>query len=88
MLSEAQKEHLERVLYPRALADAAEQDSQRNRQIAASDYWQFLQLGGGTDAAAAAAIARGLRGCVAAREAQAPDSVWFTAQRSRRPLDG
>ena len=31
--------------------------------IAASDYWQFLQLGGGTDDEAIVALARGLRAC-------------------------
>jgi len=70
VLTSAQKEHLEHALYQRALADAAEQDSHRNRLIAASDYWQFLQLGGGTDAEATAAIARGLRSC----DAAAPDT--------------
>lgn len=63
MLSAAEQAHLERVLYPRALAEAGEADSQRNRMIAASDYWQFLRMGAGTDEQAIAALARGLRAC-------------------------
>jgi hypothetical protein len=31
--------------------------------IAASDYWLFLQTGGGTDREAVAALTRGLRAC-------------------------
>ncbi len=69
MLSEAQREHLERSLYPQALAQAAEVDSPRNRAIAASDYWQFLQMGGGSDEQATATLVRGLRSCDAARQA-------------------
>ena len=63
MLSEAQKAHLEHAIYPLALADAGEPDTPRNRMIAASDYWQFLQTGGGTDDEAVTALARGLRAC-------------------------
>ena len=63
MLSDAEREHLERAIYPRVLRDAGEQDSPRNRSIAASDYWQFLQLGGGGDAEAVAALVRGLQSC-------------------------
>jgi hypothetical protein len=63
MLSEAEKAHLEHVVYPRALAEAGEPDTRRNRSIAASDYWQFLQIGGGTEDEAVAALARGLRAC-------------------------
>jgi hypothetical protein len=63
VLSEAEKDHLERAIYPLALAEAGEADSPRNRMIAASDYWQFLQMGGGTDSEATAALARGLRSC-------------------------
>ena len=67
MLDEAEKAHLERAIYPVALAEAGEADSPRNAAIAASDYWQFLQLGGGTDADAIAALTRGLRACDASR---------------------
>ena len=63
MLNEAQQAHLERVVYPVALEGAGEVDSARNRAIAASDYWQFLELGGGTDEDAIAALVRGLRAC-------------------------
>jgi hypothetical protein len=63
MLSEAEKTHLEHAIYPRAVAEAGEPDTRRNRMIAASDYWQFLQRGGGTDDEAVVAIARGLRAC-------------------------
>ena len=63
MLGETEKAHLERVIYPAALAEAGENDSPRNRAIAASDYWQFLELGGGTDGEAIAALTRGLRSC-------------------------
>ena len=63
MLSEAEKTHLEQAIYPRAIAEAGELDTRRNRMIAASDYWQFLQLGGGTDEQAVVALARGLRAC-------------------------
>jgi hypothetical protein len=63
VLDEAQKAHLELAIYPPALAEAGEADSSRNRVIAASDYWQFLQAGGGTDAEAIAALVRGLRAC-------------------------
>ena len=63
MLSEAEKDHLERALYPLALIEAGELDSPRNRMIAASDYWQFLQFGGGSDTDAIAALVRGLRAC-------------------------
>jgi hypothetical protein len=62
-MSEAEQAHLDDALYPRALAEAGEDDSPRNRSIAASDYWLFLQAGGGTDAEAIAALARGLRAC-------------------------
>jgi hypothetical protein len=63
MLSDAEHAHLAGVIYPAALAEAGEEDSPRNRSIATSDYWQFLQLGGGTDAEAIAALTRGLRAC-------------------------
>jgi hypothetical protein len=63
VLDDAQKAHLEQAIYPAALAEAGEADSPRNRAIAASDYWQFLTLGGGTDAEATAALVRGLRAC-------------------------
>jgi hypothetical protein len=63
MLTEAEKAHLEHAVYPRALAEAGEPDTRRNRAIAASDYWQFLRSGGGTDSEAVAALARGLRAC-------------------------
>ena len=63
MLCEAERIHLEQALYPKALEAAGEADSPRNRQIAASDYWQFLALGGGTDEEAIAALVRGLRAC-------------------------
>jgi hypothetical protein len=65
MLSDAEKAHLERAIYPLALADAGEPDTRRNRMIAASDYWQFLQTGGGTDDEAIATLTRGLRACEA-----------------------
>ncbi|MEY2517120.1 MAG: hypothetical protein QOJ89_4478 [bacterium] len=63
MLSEAERSHLEAALYPRALEQAGEPDSPRNRGIAANDYWMFLQLGGGSDADALDALVRGLRAC-------------------------
>jgi hypothetical protein len=63
MLSDVEKAHLEDAIYPRALAAAGEPDTRRNRLIAASDYWQFLQTGGGTDGEAVTALARGLRAC-------------------------
>jgi hypothetical protein len=63
VLSDEEQAHLAGVIYPAALAGAGEQDSPRNRSIATSDYWQFLQLGGGTDAEAIAALVRGLRAC-------------------------
>ena len=63
MLSDEEQTHLAGVIYPAALAGAGEEDSPRNRSIATSDYWQFLQLGGGTDADAIAALVRGLRAC-------------------------
>lgn len=63
MLSEAEKAHLEYAIYPRALAEAGEPDTHRNRMIAASDYWQFLLTGGGSDDEAVVALARGLRAC-------------------------
>lgn len=63
VLSDAEKAHLEKAIYSQALAEAGEPDTPRNRLIAASDYWQFLQLGGGTDADATTAIVRGLRAC-------------------------
>lgn len=63
MLGDADKAHLEQAIYPVALAQAGEADSPRNRAIAASDYWQFLALGAGTDAEAIAALVRGLRAC-------------------------
>ena len=63
MLTDDERAHLERDLYPPALAAAGEPDSPRNREIAASDYWQFLQLGGGSDADATAMLVRGLRSC-------------------------
>ena len=63
MLDDAQQVHLQDDLYPRALAAAGEPDTPRNRRIAASDYWQFLELGGGSDADALDALVRGLRSC-------------------------
>ena len=63
MLTDDQRAHLARELYPQALAAAGEPDTARNRAIAASDYWQFLELGGGTDEDAIAALVRGLRAC-------------------------
>ena len=69
VLSAQQRAHLERSLYPQALAQAGELDSPRNREIAASDYWLFLQRGGGSDAEAQAALMRGLRSCDAAARA-------------------
>jgi hypothetical protein len=66
VLGDADRAHLERELYPQALAQAGEIDSPRNRAIAASDYWQFLALGGGSDADATQALVRGLRSCEAA----------------------
>jgi hypothetical protein len=63
MLSEAERAHLAHAIYPLALAAAGEPDTGRNREIAASDYWQFLERGGGTDDAAVTALVRGLRGC-------------------------
>jgi hypothetical protein len=63
MLSETERAHLELAIYPLALAAAGEPDTRRNREIAASDYWQFLERGGGPDDAAVAALTRGLRGC-------------------------
>lgn len=63
MLTDAEQAHLEHAVYPRALAEAGEPDTPRNRSIAASDYWQFLQLGGGNDEDAVGALARGLRAC-------------------------
>ena len=63
MLEDADRAHLEGTLYPRALAEAGEADSPRNREIAASDYWAFLALGGGSDDEAIAALVRGLRAC-------------------------
>jgi hypothetical protein len=70
MLAEAEKAHLDHVIYPRALAGAGEPDTRRNRMIAASDYWQFLQAGGGTDDEAVTALARGLRSCETAAHAR------------------
>jgi hypothetical protein len=63
VLSEAEHSHLETALYPRALEQAGEPDSPRNRGIAENDYWMFLQLGGGSDAEALEALVRGLRSC-------------------------
>jgi hypothetical protein len=63
MLSEAEWAHLEHAIYPQALAAAGEPDTHRNRLIAASDYWQFLQAGGGSDGEAVNTLARGLRAC-------------------------
>jgi hypothetical protein len=63
VLSDAERAHLERDLYPAALAEAGELDSPRNRTIAANDYWLFLQAGGGTDADAIGALLRGLQSC-------------------------
>jgi len=62
MLSDADRERLDR-LYAPALAVAGEIDSPRNRAIAANDLWAFLQMGGGDDEAATAALVRGLRSC-------------------------
>jgi hypothetical protein len=63
VLSDAERAHLERSLYPAALERAGELDSPRNRTIAANDYWLFLQAGGGSDADAIAALLRGLQSC-------------------------
>jgi hypothetical protein len=63
VLNETQQAHLERAIYPQALTAAGESDSPRNRSIAASDYWHFLQLGGGSDEDAIAVLTRGLRAC-------------------------
>ena len=63
MLSDAERAHLERTLYPVALAEAGEADSPRNRTIAANDYWLFLQGGGGTDQEAIVVLLRGLQSC-------------------------
>jgi hypothetical protein len=63
VLTEAEKAHLDRAIYLLALAEAGEADSHRNRMIAGSDYWQFLQTGGGTDTEAIAVLVRGLRAC-------------------------
>jgi hypothetical protein len=63
MLSDAETAYLEHAIYHRALTEAGEPDTPRNRLIAASDYWQFLQTGGGTDREAVAALTRGLRAC-------------------------
>ncbi len=63
VLTDAEQARLAKALYPAALAEAHELDSPRNRAIAASDYWQFLHLGGGTDAEAIAMLVRGLRSC-------------------------
>lgn len=63
MLGDAERSHLERAIYPVALEEAGELDSPRNREIAASDYWQFLATGERTDAEAIAALVRGLRPC-------------------------
>lgn len=63
MLSDPAKAHLERAIYPLALAQAGEPDTRRNRMIAASDYWLFLESGGGSDEQAVTALARGMRAC-------------------------
>ena len=63
MLSDAERAHLERALYPAALVAAGEPDSPRNRTIAANDYWLFLQAGGGSDEDALGALLRGLQSC-------------------------
>ena len=63
MLSDAERAHLERALYPVALAQAGEVDSPRNRTIAANDYWLFLQAGGGSDEDAIGVLLRGLQSC-------------------------
>ena len=52
-----------RRIYSAELAAAGEEDSPRNRAIAANDYWLFLQSGGGTDAEAITLLVRGLRAC-------------------------
>ena len=39
VLTEAERSHLERIIYPRALAEAGELDTPRNRSIAENDYW-------------------------------------------------
>jgi hypothetical protein len=63
MLGEAEQAHLDHAIYPQALAQAGEPDTRRNRVIAASDYWLFLENGGGTDEEAVTALARGMRAC-------------------------
>jgi len=68
VLGEREHAHLMRDLYPPALAAAGEPDTPRNRQIAIADHWQFLQLGGGSDAVAIAALVRGLRSCEVAAQ--------------------
>ncbi len=63
MLTDPERAHLDSEIYPRALREAGELDSSRNREIAMSDYWLFLQSGGGSDAEAVQTLVRGLRAC-------------------------
>jgi hypothetical protein len=76
MLNAAEKAHLDNTIYPRALAGAAEPDSPRNREIAASDYWLFLQTGGGTDDKAVEVLVRGLRACATDPPDKGPSVPW------------
>ncbi len=62
MLSDDDQALLERM-YPLALVEAGELDSPRNRSIAASDFWAFLSMGGGSEDEATDALVRGLRSC-------------------------
>jgi len=62
VLSDDERARLQR-LYAPALEVAGENDSPRNRSIAEHDFWAFLQLGGGGDEQASAALVRGLRSC-------------------------
>jgi len=62
VLSDDDRVRLER-LYPPALEQAGELDSPRNRSVAASDFWAFLLMGGGSDDEATDALVRGLRSC-------------------------
>lgn len=61
MLTDTQKTHLAEVVYPRALAETGLPDTDKRQMIAASDYLQFLALGGGSDDEAVDEVACGLR---------------------------